>query len=69
MTHDPFCYYSHPDKQDLWDVPEPCEDCRRLALARADEREQAAQRVAEIEMTTFTLYVDQILEAIKNEKP
>lgn len=69
MIHDPFCYYSQPDKQDLWDVPEPCEDCRRLALARADEREQAAQRVANIEMTNFTLYVSNIFEAIKGEQP
>lgn len=45
MTHDPFCYYSLPDNADLWDVPEPCEDCRRLSFAREDEREKAAKRV------------------------
>lgn len=64
MTHDAYCLMAKPNPYgSVYCI------CAILYTARKDEREQAAKRVAEIEMTTFTLYVDQILEAIKNEKP
>lgn len=49
MTHDPFCYYSQPDKQDLWDVPEPCKDCERLTMARLHERQKVCIELAEMD--------------------
>lgn len=39
MIHDKFCEYEG-------EITSPCGQCAVLAAARADEREQAAQRVA-----------------------
>lgn len=41
-SHDPHCYV----RVDLYNVPvEACQCCKSIASARADEREQAAQRL------------------------
>ena len=38
MTHDKFCEYDG-------EITYPCGQCATIAAARADEREQAAQRI------------------------
>jgi hypothetical protein len=43
MSHDPLCPLRDPQYEAEW-----CHDCRVIAKVRADEREQAAQRVEEL---------------------
>lgn len=47
MTHDPLCTMHEPQPDATW-----CHDCRLIAKVRADEREQAAQRVANLSSRT-----------------
>lgn len=45
MTHDKFCYYSDPKNAGVWDGKDECEDCRRLARVRKDERNEVVSQI------------------------
>ena len=57
MTHDKFCEYDG-------EITSPCGQCATIAAARADEREQAAQRIALLEpFNTFWLTQAEAVDA------
>lgn len=61
--HDKFCLaLSHPSS---WE-PEMC-ICDALNQARSDEREKAAERVAEIVKTTMLSWPEQVVLAARGE--
>ena len=49
MTHDPYCWFSDIKHYSQWDGDGPCNECRRISQARADERKQAIERVKAID--------------------
>lgn len=56
-THDPMCHVT-------WMPPNICAQCALIARVRADEREQAAKRVAAVVQGNQMLYTTAIRDAV-----
>lgn len=64
-SHDPLC----PPEWQVWDgASGPCAYCRVIRLARADEREKAAQRIVTVELNEDGLgYIKSPITAAQGE--